>query len=123
MTSTESPVCLPMSARASGDANHFWITASSLPKGQLEPQDFLLIDARDGAALGLIIVADQMRESSPFAVERRVAVDRHGDGGGRDARARARLLPRGEGTEGMPPFLPSGAVCPTATGEAERRGR
>lgn len=36
-----------VSARA--DAEHFWITASGLPKGRLEETDFLLVRVADGA--------------------------------------------------------------------------
>lgn len=36
-----------LSARA--DANHFWITASGLPKGRLDDQDFLLVRVADAA--------------------------------------------------------------------------
>ncbi|HEX7045582.1 MAG TPA: methylthioribulose 1-phosphate dehydratase [Burkholderiales bacterium] len=36
-----------LSARA--DAEHFWITASGLPKGRLEESDFLLVRVADGA--------------------------------------------------------------------------
>jgi methylthioribulose-1-phosphate dehydratase len=35
-----------LSARA--DAEHFWITASGMPKGRLEETDFLLVRIRDG---------------------------------------------------------------------------
>jgi methylthioribulose-1-phosphate dehydratase len=35
-----------LSARA--DAEHFWITASGMPKGRLEESDFLLVRIRDG---------------------------------------------------------------------------
>jgi len=35
-----------LSVRA--DAEHFWVTASSLPKGRLEENDFLLVRVRDG---------------------------------------------------------------------------
>ena len=38
-----------LSARA--DAHHFWITASGMPKGRLDDDDFLLVRARDGAVI------------------------------------------------------------------------
>jgi len=38
-----------LSARA--DAEHFWITASGMPKGRLDADDFLLVRARDGAVI------------------------------------------------------------------------
>jgi methylthioribulose-1-phosphate dehydratase len=33
------------------DAEHFWITASGMPKGRLEEGDFLLVRAQDGAVV------------------------------------------------------------------------
>ena len=38
-----------LSARA--DAEHFWITASGMPKGRLAENDFLLVRTRDGAVV------------------------------------------------------------------------
>jgi methylthioribulose-1-phosphate dehydratase len=38
-----------LSARA--DADHFWITASGMPKGRLEENDFLLVRIQDGAVV------------------------------------------------------------------------
>jgi len=38
-----------LSARA--DAEHFWITASGMPKGRLEEADFLLVRTQDGAVV------------------------------------------------------------------------
>ena len=38
-----------LSARA--DQGHFWITASGLPKGRLDEQDFLLVDVAAGAVI------------------------------------------------------------------------
>jgi methylthioribulose-1-phosphate dehydratase len=38
-----------LSARA--DAEHFWITASGMPKGRLEEGDFLLVRTQDGAVV------------------------------------------------------------------------
>jgi methylthioribulose-1-phosphate dehydratase len=38
-----------LSARA--DAEHFWITASGMPKGRLEENDFLLVRIQDGAVV------------------------------------------------------------------------
>ena len=38
-----------LSARA--DAEHFWITASGMPKGRLNADDFLLVRAQDGAVI------------------------------------------------------------------------
>jgi methylthioribulose-1-phosphate dehydratase len=38
-----------LSARA--DAEHFWITASGLPKGRLEESDFLLVRAADASVI------------------------------------------------------------------------
>ena len=38
-----------LSARA--DAEHFWITASGMPKGRLDADDFLLVRAHDGAVI------------------------------------------------------------------------
>lgn len=49
-----------LSARA--DAEHFWITASGLPKGRLDESDFLLVRAADG------VVTERTRaEQSPSA--------------------------------------------------------
>lgn len=49
-----------LSARA--DAEHFWITASGLPKGRLEEPDFLLVRIADG------VVAERTRaDQSPSA--------------------------------------------------------
>ncbi len=38
-----------LSARA--DAEHFWITASGVPKGRLDDSDFLLVRIKDGAVI------------------------------------------------------------------------
>ncbi len=49
-----------LSARA--DPEHFWITASGLPKGRLEENDFLLVRIADGA-----VVERTRAEQSPSA--------------------------------------------------------
>lgn len=47
---------------ARGDAEHFWITASGLPKGRLDESDFLLVRIADGA-----LVERGRAEQSPSA--------------------------------------------------------
>jgi methylthioribulose-1-phosphate dehydratase len=46
-----------LSARA--DDEHFWITASGKPKGQLDDNDFLLVRARDGVVIEKRVATDK----------------------------------------------------------------
>lgn len=51
-----------LSAREAAGSTRFWITASGLPKGQLDARDFLLVDSRDGR-----VVEQRRAEQKPSA--------------------------------------------------------
>jgi len=58
------------------DAEHFWITASGKPKGQLDENDFLLVRIRDGAVVESRRAADTpSAETSIHAVLYRLFPD------------------------------------------------
>lgn len=57
-----------LSARSNDDSNQFWITSSGLPKGQLDDQDFILVDVESSEVMQSFY--DEAKPSAETSIHR-----------------------------------------------------